>query len=143
MGFRGNSDYSSAPQYNVVHIASFVVLKPNCWYCVVRHHYKFNLGQLLFQLTESAGTWNSNVTTGNVSDLALCVTGPRIARMVLMNLTVVQVSKLYWDLQMIYHITVWFQHVLIKKLLHSIPRVELVIFALNPFPANVENRVSS
>jgi hypothetical protein len=47
------------------------------------------------------------------------VTVPRIARMVLMNLIVVQVSKVYCDLQVIYLIAVWFQYPIIKDLLHS------------------------
>ena len=62
----------------------------------------------MFQLTGSAGTWNSNATTGNVSDLALFVMEPRTARMARTKLTVVQVSKEYCDLQVAYLVTARF-----------------------------------
>src|SRR5215510_11194690 len=86
----------------------FVVLRFGCWYCVLLRNYKFILVQFLFQLTGSAGNWNSNVKTENVSDLALCVTVPRTARMVLTNLSVVQVSNLWCDLQVVTDFSVLF-----------------------------------
>jgi hypothetical protein len=48
----------------------------------------------MFQLTENVGTRSSNVTTGNVSDLALCVMELWTARTDQMKQTVTQVSKL-------------------------------------------------